>query len=429
MKQMICKALLAGTLMLINISVFGQSLPDSTYYLNSSSGTFSATGSAYTGIRTKAWVINIGTQKPVKIDFDVDIMGNTDFIDIYAVTASGSEYLMLTLTGTKVGSISTVLPTGKAKVKLRINYGSSGYFYDGLTASYSADNVITNTSISDNAYVNKDMSVLGNVGIGTAGSDYSKLSIYGAAQYGINSVVNGTNTRRNYGIYSSASRSNNSYLYGIYSTVSGTGTDVWAGYFTGGKVEIDGGVLKANNGLTVGDSAIFNGKVGIGTTTPAYKLDVNGTSRTTGNAIFSGDVGIGTTTPEYKLDVSGTSRTTGNAIFSGDVGIGTTTPEYKLDVNGIIRATEVKIETDGADFVFDDSYRLKPLPEVESFIKANKHLPEIPSAIEMKKNEGIGIGEMQTKLLQKIEELTLYLIRQENTIQELKSEIRELKEK
>jgi hypothetical protein len=56
-------------------------------------------------------------------------------------------------------------------------------------------------------------------------------------------------------------------------------------------------------------------------------------------------------------------------------------------------------------------------------------LPEIPSAAEVKANEGVNLGEMQTKLLQKVEELTLYLIQQENTIQELKAEIRELKEK
>jgi hypothetical protein len=116
-------------------------------------------------------------------------------------------------------------------------------------------------------------------------------------------------------------------------------------------------------------------------------------------------------------------------VTNGNVGIGTSNPVNKLDVKGIIRATEVKIETGWADFVFNDDYHLKPLSEVNTFIKENKHLPEIPSATEVKENEGVNLGEMQLKLLQKIEELTLYLIQQENTIQELKSEIRELKEK
>jgi hypothetical protein len=116
-------------------------------------------------------------------------------------------------------------------------------------------------------------------------------------------------------------------------------------------------------------------------------------------------------------------------VTNGNVGIGTSSPANKLDVKGVIRATEVKIETGWADFVFNDEYRLRPLSEVNSFIKENKHLPEIPSATEIEKNEGVNLGEMQVKLLQKIEELTLYLIRQENTIQELRDKIEKLEEK
>jgi hypothetical protein len=114
----------------------------------------------------------------------------------------------------------------------------------------------------------------------------------------------------------------------------------------------------------------------------------------------------------------------------GRVGIGVAEPENALDVNGIIRAKEVKIETDWvdwADFVFSEDYRLRPLSEVNDFILQHKHLPEIPSASEVKQNDGVNLGEMQTKLLQKIEELTLYLIRQEQKIEEQDATIRELK--
>lgn len=105
----------------------------------------------------------------------------------------------------------------------------------------------------------------------------------------------------------------------------------------------------------------------------------------------------------------------------GNVGIGTTTPDHKLDVNGRIRAKEIKVETDWSDFVFNEDYTLKSLEEVETYISKNKHLPDIPSEAEVKA-KGINLGEMNAKLLQKIEELMLYTIAQDKEIKKLKSE-------
>ena len=114
------------------------------------------------------------------------------------------------------------------------------------------------------------------------------------------------------------------------------------------------------------------------------------------------------------------------SLHNDRVGIGTINPQYKLDVAGIIRAQEIIVENTGADFVFADDYQLRPLSEVKAFITENKHLPEIKSAQEMQEN-GVSVSELQTKLLQKIEELTLYLIQQEQTIQELRQEVEQLK--
>jgi len=110
--------------------------------------------------------------------------------------------------------------------------------------------------------------------------------------------------------------------------------------------------------------------------------------------------------------------------YDGNVGIGTTNPTSKLTVAGNINSREVKVTVDaGADFVFENNYNLPSLHVVDRFIKENKHLPEIASADEMKK-DGINLSEMNIKLLQKIEELTLYIIQQEkkNSSQNLEIE-------
>ncbi|QIK60665.1 hypothetical protein G7050_12815 [Dysgonomonas sp. HDW5A] len=85
----------------------------------------------------------------------------------------------------------------------------------------------------------------------------------------------------------------------------------------------------------------------------------------------------------------------------------------ELDIAGTVRAREVKVEiTARDDHVFSNEYDLKPLSEVEGFITENKHLPEIPSEQQMQ-TEGLNMNEFQIKLLQKIEELALYVIQQE----------------
>lgn len=110
----------------------------------------------------------------------------------------------------------------------------------------------------------------------------------------------------------------------------------------------------------------------------------------------------------------------------GNFGIGTMYPNYTLDVRGTIRANEILVNTTGADFVFEKDYELMPLDQLKDYIENNHHLPQIQSAEDMQ-DEGVGVGELQTKLLQKIEELTLYIIQQKETIDELRNEIIEQK--
>ncbi|MCF8405524.1 MAG: hypothetical protein K9H58_16380 [Bacteroidales bacterium] len=106
----------------------------------------------------------------------------------------------------------------------------------------------------------------------------------------------------------------------------------------------------------------------------------------------------------------------------GKVGINTYNPDSELTVAGIVHAQEVKVSVNaGADFVFNDNYELPSLVDLEEFLHKNKHLPGIAPEKEMLE-EGLELGGMQIKLLQKIEELTLYIIEQEKRIDKLEKE-------
>ena len=231
-------------------------------------------------------------------------------------------------------------------------------------------------------------------------------------------------------------------------------------------------------------------RIGVGTTNPSAKFEINGNFKavsTNGYIIIDnvnsgenyynasvkhvfqgGNVGIGTNSPEAPLTIYGISniypRRTGGgdvrlfsvnytlsnpSFISNDypvvlstgggnqplildgarIGIGTTNPSCRLDVCGTIRANEVKVDLiGGCDFVFKNNYKLMDLKELENFVKTNQHLPEIASEKEMVEN-GVNMKELQMKLLQKIEELTLYTIEQNKAIEELKQVVKVQNEK
>jgi len=112
-----------------------------------------------------------------------------------------------------------------------------------------------------------------------------------------------------------------------------------------------------------------------------------------------------------------------NMVVNGVVGIGTTnTQGFKLAVNGGILAEEVKVITDvpASDYVFEPDYKLKSLNEIKTYVETHKHLPEVPSAAEFKR-DGYKVGQMDDLLLRKVEELTLYVIELQKQIETLKT--------
>ncbi len=152
-------------------------------------------------------------------------------------------------------------------------------------------------------------------------------------------------------------------------------------------------------------------------------LDANGNESPMSNSIE-------VTTEDNNNPTGGDSLWTQNGTninyIEGNVGIGTATPTTKLAVNGNIRAKEIKVESDHwPDYVFKKNYNLPSLEEVEKHIKEKGHLPKIPSAKEVKIN-GIKLGEMNKALLEKIEELTLYTLEQQQLLNKQQIQIESL---
>jgi len=111
--------------------------------------------------------------------------------------------------------------------------------------------------------------------------------------------------------------------------------------------------------------------------------------------------------------------------LDGQIGIGTLSPREKLSVNGKIRAKEIKVEASNwPDYVFEEGYKVGTLKALESYIKANKHLPGIPNAKEVESN-GVDLGDLVKKLLKNQEELTLHVVAQEKKIKALEKQLKE----
>jgi hypothetical protein len=202
------------------------------------------------------------------------------------------------------------------------------------------------------------------------------------------------------------------------------------------------------------------GNVGVGTASPSVQFDIESSSSpafkltdgtqangyllesdASGNAKWvnplwslsgsnihntnSGNVGIGTSSPVVALDVQGGVVRIGSVSNSNDWS-STNTSGYSLYVQGGVLAEKFKCAlsttSDWSDYVLDKGYKLKPLSEVETYISQNHHLPGVPSAEDVK-CDGIDMADMDATLLKKIEELTLYMLKQQKEIESLRTQL------
>lgn len=393
------------------------------------------------------WEITVPVNTPLKITTQSFY---ASWLDVYTSDSGGFQIIF---SDNEPDTVTTSLIATNGKIYVYSYEEVVGApASDVFTISFEVDSTVY--SPSNDLYVPGKMSVASGLdvfgttyinnrlGIGLS-STISKVYVYNNQDNNAISLYSDkSSTSSLYGLYTSASNGIGN-VYGLYSTVTGTSGKKWSGYFNGGDV------------------AILNGNTGIGVNDPKGILQVRGTYENSW-IYFSSNAGMSSTnkpkprvnygmafTWNYsggngesiinysresgsspRLDFTsydGVNLTTEMTLKGGSLGIGVIQipDSFKLAVAGKIIAEEVvvQLQSEWPDYVFTPDYRLLPLQKVEEFVKTHKHLPGIPSASELEE-KGLSMGQMQSKLVEKIEELTLYIIEQDKKIKELESRLR-----
>lgn len=311
-----------------------------------------------------------------------------------------------------IHNATQVSPTGTLSgIKFRldgVNAGANARYKGGIffekTSSWGVGKLhfLTNSLGNNNSVTTADARMTiaadGKVGIGNSSPSLSQLEVYAPnniTQFSSTSGLNETGISMSSPLGNQATLSfNMRYSNGFRFMGAGYGANITYSPISG--------IMYFNTSQSSGnpgDVAFFN--------STSVIIDSNGY------------MGIGTTAPKARLHVAS----------SMVLGSSTTTPAlgYILSVNGKIIAEEVRVQLDAnwPDYVFHKNYRLKPLDELEDFIKSNRHLPGIPSAKQVA-DEGLMLGDMQKRVMEKVEELTLYIIQLNKENQLLKQQVDEL---
>ena len=344
-----------------------------------------------------------------------------NYIKLSASESSSASNMYISADGTSIGTVDpqTTLHLRKASadellrlestnpmIKFR-NYAGLAQYTDigflqtvdndlriGTFSSNTTGDFIIRTGGVDNVVVDQD----GDVGIGTLSNPFAKLQILGGQDAGLSSSNNG------YAMFGAFTSSGTNLLIDNNEIMVRTGATA-AGTLT---LQNNGGELAVGARTTInknGEALKING------VDPLIQFYQSGVAKS-----FISQAGS-----ELFMGVNG-----GNLHLDGaQVAIGAVVPAasgYKLTVTGKIICEEVKVKLVSSgwpDYVFANDYKLPKLQDVEKFIKDNKHLPDMPCAAEVEKN-GLEIGDMQKKMMEKIEQLTLYVIELQKQVDDLK---------
>ena len=369
MKKMINRSLVITLLAIASLPMFGTTL---------------TVNQTFTAGTTTHWSIDVGDSVSVRIYYTKTTVGSGDILSVGHISGGTHETLSATSgtflasygdgvadicfyssgAGTKAFQIDYYPETPALSTSTTLVVGGNATIGGSLTAT-SVNGKLATTSTS-NSYL------MGGLGIGVS-SPSAKLHVY-------NSTTLGSTTGNYVPLTRTQGYANANFMANDFLVRDSTGSS----WYTASYMK----------GISVGSSYLTPATIRSWIKQRPYKdLIEFGSAATT-------FMSIGTT-----------------------VGIGTTTPDdtYKLDVCGWIHANGIIVDAEGtADYVFHKDYKLPELNEVEQFIQDNGHLPDMPSDTDVKEN-GLNVVDMQTKMLQKIEELTLYIIELQKEVESLKT--------